>query len=392
MSIPFNQEAEQALVGDMLVGFTDCIEHVSERLCSSDFYVPAHGNVFDAIVRLHRQGARVDAVTVADELHRRGQDCDIVELQLHGSSAWRKHTEIVLRYSLARRLISAGSELVEAAKDVTRDPVDTLLTAKSILAAIDLPVGTVPADLYDRPDLTDLEQQPVSAWVIPGIARVGWRVLFVGFEGKGKSVLLTQIAGATAAGIDPFRNRPIPPQPTLLVDLENPRDVVADRLRKLPEGKESCMIWHRPAGINVRRRADRAEFEKVIEHSRPKLVCIGPLYKLYRSEARESDETAALEVQAILDDLRERYGFALLIEHHAPHADAGTKRKARPYGSSLWLRWPEFGIGLEDSTARRGSLELTRFRSDRVKASWPDRIDRGGTLPWSGYWANGGEF
>jgi replicative DNA helicase len=362
-------------------------------LCSSDFHVPANGAIFDAIVRLHRQGARVDAVTVTDELRRQGIEPNLVEVQGYGSGAWRKHADIVLRYSLARQIIQAANELGQAAQDVTRDPAETLEQAKAMLAAIDLPVGVVPAELYDRDELQTIATEAPSEWVIPGLLRVGWRAVFVGFEGRGKSVLLTQFAGATAAGVHPLKRTPIDPVPTLLVDLENPRDVVADRLRLLPQSKARCHVWHRPAGVNIRKRSDRAEFEKVIEHTRPRLVCIGPLYKLYRTEGRESDEQAALEVQAVLDDLRSRFGFALLIEHHAPHADSGSKRKARPYGSSLWLRWPEFGIGLEDSSNGRGSLDLTRFRSDRVTASWPTRIDRASHgLPWEGYWANGGEF
>jgi replicative DNA helicase len=86
-----------------------------------------------------------------------------------------------------------------------------------------------------------------------------------------------------------------------------------------------------------------------------------------------------------LDDLRGRYGFALILEHHAPHGPA-KDRQMRPFGSSLWLRWPEFGIALRRDPNDKTALNVGRWRGDRVKASWPDRLVRGKTWPWNGRW------
>ena len=123
--------------------------------------------------------------------------------------------------------------------------------------------------------------------------------------------------------------------------------------------------------------------EANIATCRPDVVCLGPLYKAYSRKPNETDEDATREVQETLDDLRTRYGFALLLEHHAPQ-DTGGHRVMRPYGSSLWLRWPEIGIGMErmyPQTEQR-DVELKRWRGDRMTNDWPKALLPGLQWPW----------
>lgn len=220
--------------------------------------------------------------------------------------------------------------------------------------------------------------------------------MIVGAEGVGKAVTMRQIAGAAAQGIHPFNLTPIPAVRTLLVDVENPADAIvetADMIAKAARHQsdgydpDRAHIWHQPGGINLRDRADRLRFDQVLAKVRPDVVCAGPMYKLYRVGARESDEQAAQEVQHIFDDLRTRYSFALVLEHHAPKG-SGPVRDLLPYGSSLWLRWPELGIKLDPDVdaGGKGSLGVGRWRRDRVVCSWPYRLDRGTRWPWVGWW------
>jgi replicative DNA helicase len=74
------------------------------------------------------------------------------------------------------------------------------------------------------------------------------------------------------------------------------------------------------------------------------------------------------------------------LEHHAPHGETSKIREMRPFGSSLWLRWPEFGLALKRDPDRRTSLKVGRWRGDRVNADWPKRLDRGTVWPWVGVW------
>ena len=155
-------------------------------------------------------------------------------------------------------------------------------------------------------------------------------------------------------------------------------------------------VWHRPGGIDLRKRADRGQFEEVLRRHRPELVCLGPLYKSFRRHStRETDEEAASQMQEILDDMRTRYGFALVLEHHAPKAQGGV-RDLIPFGSSLWMRWGEIRMSLSppDKNFPIWELTMTPFSGARVEHSWPDRLDRNRDthgLPWIGYWKNNPE-
>jgi replicative DNA helicase len=99
-----------------------------------------------------------------------------------------------------------------------------------------------------------------------------------------------------------------------------------------------------------------------------------------------TDEDAAAQVQEVLDDLRVRYNLAILAEHHAPKGSGGV-RDILPFGTSLWLRWPELGIGLERADKNiRSRLAVKHWREPREEHQWPVYIDWGQTYPWQGVW------
>ena len=119
----------------------------------------------------------------------------------------------------------------------------------------------------------------------------------------------------------------------------------------------------------------------------------------HRPERGESDEDAAVALQAVLDDIRIRFGCALLLEHHAPKG-SDVFRKLVPFGSSAWLRWPEFGWQLipydtanEMPSEKGTSLLLGTFRGDRVQIDKPHNFYRGEhDWPWLPFWPDGSPY
>lgn len=93
--------------------------------------------------------------------------------------------------------------------------------------------------------------------------------------------------------------------------------------------------------------------------------------------AARREEVPAQAVRAQLDYLRATYGCAIVLEAHTPHASNGGNRPERPYGASLWLRWPEFGLFLAESSA------LRHWRGARDERDWPAVLQRGGEWPWT---------
>jgi len=117
---PQDNAAEQSVIGSMLLS-KDAIADVSEVLRGADFYRPAHEVVFDAIIDLYGRGEPADPVTVAAELQRRG------ELQRVGGAPYLHtlsanvpiaanagyYAEIVREKAILRRLVSAGTKIVQ---------------------------------------------------------------------------------------------------------------------------------------------------------------------------------------------------------------------------------------------------------------------------------------
>jgi replicative DNA helicase len=210
---------------------------------------------------------------------------------------------------------------------------------------------------------------------------------------------LRTIAMAVSQGHHPFWfSSKIVPRRVLYVDLENPLEVLGEpyvenfvKYIKMNEpdiyDPERLKVWRRPGGINIRNQRDRADFQREIINHQPDLVCIGPLYKMYSGSSSERLDESAEEAMRVLDDLRTKYGFGLMMEHHAPKGQAGQKREMTPFGSSSWLRWPEIGVSFYADKTDPRIIHVRRFRGDRLgNVCWPDQIIRSPHTIISGKW------
>ena len=69
---PQNLDAEESVLGAMMLS-PGAIGAVSEVLSASDFYRASHGSIYKAALDLYAKGEPVDAITLCDELERRGE-------------------------------------------------------------------------------------------------------------------------------------------------------------------------------------------------------------------------------------------------------------------------------------------------------------------------------
>lgn len=400
----YDPEAEENLLGWCINNVRD-FDEIAETLTPEDFYVPANRTLFELMVDMRRHDLSLAMGTIVAEGRRRNLDLgsELVTMQTYASADYRHSASLLVEWRAARAIEAAGIHIAKQALDMTLSPEEKLERATSALL-IDLPSTALQklANFYRQDEYMARPTETVAPWIIPGMLRRGWRCLIVAEEGLGKSMMLRQIATAVAHGVHPFSNALIEPKRTMIVDLENPPDIINATMRRIDGwvrhrsvdyDPERWSFWEEPGGIDLRSRRDQHQLRARILDARPDVVCLGPLYKAYRATAKETDEIAAGEVMRFLDELRTdpTHGFSLLLEHHAPKAQGG-KRDILPYGSSLWARWPEFGIKmLPAQDARPDSVTLGRWRRDRVQDLWwPDRIDRGALSepPWVGYWTN----
>lgn len=389
---PYDPVAEASLIAGMM-GLTEIVGSVVRQVTAGDFYDGRARAAFETIADAWHVGDKVDNASLLAGMKARGvvDPAWLANAYAEGGAAWQVHADAVVSQRLLRDLDAAVQHAPAAVRLPGADPYRLLDDLRTRLAAIDVPVTEPPGDLWPLDDFVDEPEPEDGNWVVPGLLAKDWRVVVVAGEGVGKSMLWRQFSVLSAQGIHPLRFNPIPPVRTLLVDLENPSAAIKRSCRVLRDGfdrnlyeRGRAFLWHRPGGVDLRSRAGRAELESVLASCRPDLVCLGPLYKAYQRKAVENDEQAAAEVQAVLDDLRIRYEFGLLLEHHAPHGASTANRDLRPYGSTLWLRWPEMGIAMKQINphGERRHVELERWRGDRLSNEWPTELLEGQQWPW----------
>jgi replicative DNA helicase len=140
---PQDTEAEQSVLGSMLIS-KDAIADVLEVTKAHDFYKPAHETIYLAITDLYSRGEPADPVTVAAELHRRGELVRIGGAPyLHTLSAAVPfasnadyYAEIVREKAILRRLVDAGTKIAQLGYAGEGQVDDTVDRAQAEIYAI----------------------------------------------------------------------------------------------------------------------------------------------------------------------------------------------------------------------------------------------------------------
>ncbi|MFF1360671.1 AAA family ATPase [Streptomyces sp. NPDC058297] len=400
-------EAERSVLGALLSpgDAADAVfMEIVEQLEAADFYAPRHQVVYEVACTLRARREPCDPITVARELTRRG-DLNRVggAVYLHvlldsvpTLYASVEHAKVVRDAALLRSVAEAGTRAVASARAANDDPAAIAERAvEEMRAARDRGLATADAPLLDLGTfLAETPEEP--DWVIPGVLARWDRLIITGGEGGGKSLLLRQIMMRAAAGLHPWKKAKIKPVRCMLIDAENSRDQARPWLGQMAKAakdqdaaidpKSVTVEFLVERGIDLGRPADRAYLARRIERAAPDLIVIGPLYKLVMSGNPNDEETARVLMSA-LEMLRTvSKGAALLIEAHSPHAAPGKRRDLRPIGSSLWLRWPEFGFGISPANEVGATdlrlMDWVPWRGARSERVWPEQFCEGHPWPW----------
>lgn len=294
--------------------------------------------------------------------------------------------------------IAAAVEIVEAAAG--KDAADHLAAGKSLAEFVVTKEASVTAEPELAQDLYEFiaEHDPAEVWVIPHLLERGDRLIWTGEEGLGKSMVSRQLAVGAAAGVHPFTDVLFSPQKVLYIDCENPRRKSRRRFRELsekaaakrcPVPRGGLRIIHRPEGVDLSREEEQLWLLERVTAHKPDLLVIGPLYKLHALDINE--EKNARVIVGVLDQARTVNDCALIVEAHAPHGAEGN-RALRPVGSSLFMRWPEFGYGIKrggtcpkHGRADRHSVKVGAWRGPREERQWPSQL-AWGTDDWDWPW------
>jgi replicative DNA helicase len=155
---PHNLEAEESVLGSMLLS-KDAIAEVLELLREEDFYRPAHRTVFTTMLDQYARGEAVDAITVAEGLRRTGLLEDVggapflfslVETVPTAANAGY-YARIVKETGILRRLIDAGTRIVQLGFETPQDTERAVDTAESLVYQV--AQGRVTEDYHSLRDV-----------------------------------------------------------------------------------------------------------------------------------------------------------------------------------------------------------------------------------------------
>lgn len=405
---PNDIDAEKSALGACLMSQRACAE-VLAAVAPEAYYQPKHATIHRAIADLFVAKQPVDQITLGKYLADRGElakvggQAYLVELiqSVPAATNGEWYADIVQDRGLRRALIELGTRLVQMG--YSPDGETSELIERAVTMSRELRDRTGNEDDMPTEDILDFVQhEDTFDWIVPGLLERMDRMILTAGEGGGKSVLLRQIAVTLAAGVHPFETwKTIDPIKVLVLDCENgeaasrrkfrPLLAAADSL-ELPVRRGQFHIRCRPEGLDLTRPQDRSWVMRRVEAFDPDLLIIGPIYRLHAGDP--NSEELARKVSVVLDEARATARCAVFMEAHSPHHNGfGQHRTLRPVGSSLWMRWPEFGFGLrpvedeksaEDGDGARGRRFMP-WRGMRDERSWPQFIKQGEKWPWISY-------
>jgi replicative DNA helicase len=241
---PHDLLAEQSALGGMLLS-KDAVADVIETLRGTDFYIPKHELIFEAILTLYSHGEPTDVVAVTDELIKTG------ELQRAGGADYLHtltsivptaanagyYASIVSERALLRRLVDAGTRIVQMGYSGQGEALDLVNNAQAeiysvtgaeaaedyvpLTIAVDAAVEEIEAARGRDGQMTGIPTGFSGLDQLTNGLHPGQMIIIAARPAMGKSTLALDFARAAAIKHD---------MPTIFFSLEMGRSEIAMRL------------------------------------------------------------------------------------------------------------------------------------------------------------------
>jgi replicative DNA helicase len=336
-------EAEQSVLGAMMLS-KDAIADVVEVVRPGDFYRPAHAVIYDAVLDLYARGEPADAITVAAELTRSGQLVraggapylhTLIAMPATAANAGY-YAQIVAERAVLRRLITAGTRVVQMGYDTASGSAD-------VTGTVDDVVDRAQAEIYEvterrtsedyvhidsllQSTLDEIEKIASTGGVGAGLPtgfqqldeitnglHPGQMITIAGRPGSGKSTLALDIARSTAVKHH---------KPTVVFSLEMGKLEIMMRLfaaestvalQSMRSGHMSDQDWTRLA----RRSGELAEAPLFID---------------------DSPNLTMMEIRAKSRRLRQRHDLQLIVIDYLQLMTSGKRVESRQQEVSEFSR------------------------------------------------------
>lgn len=370
----------------------EMVARLVPELLPTDFVRPAHALAWAAIRDLHLEGFPVDALTVASKTKGRPTALDFgalltMQSNVPAISHAVDYATLIRREASARR---SHQLYLEAVARIERgdDANDVADATESALRKLDR-AGMMPERFWPTTAEYLSRVRETGKAVLDGIINERGRTLVLADEKAGKSTLLRQFGECVGSGLHPWEFSEIDPIPTLLLDVENDDDELEPALLRLDKvlsarlgpARPRPALFSQPWTLDLRSRAGRSQLEEVLEEVRPRLIIGGPIVNFYERRKDEKEDEIISDLKAVFNDIRRRWGCALMLEHHSV-----TDRRfgLRSKGGQAWSAWTNATIGLYSKNGGEW-VQVKHEHAPRGDIRWPTRFTRGtrpDEFPW----------
>lgn len=333
---PHDLLAEQSTLGGMLLS-GDAVADVVESLRSSDFYVPKHELIFEAILSLYSHGEPTDVIAVTDELIKTG------DLQRAGGADYLHsltsivptaanagyYASIVRERALLRRLVEAGTRIVQMGYNGQGDALDLVNNAQSeiysvtgaeqtedyvpLQVAVDAAVEEIEAARGRDGQMTGIPTGFSGLDQLTNGLHPGQMIVIAARPAMGKSTLALDFARAAAIKAN---------QPTIFFSLEMGKSEIAMRLMSA-EGAVPLQSM-RKGSLDSRDWTTIASTRGRINDA--------PLY------IDDSPNMTLVEIRAKCRKLKQRSGLKLVVIDYLQLMTSGKKVESRQQEVSEFSR------------------------------------------------------
>lgn len=210
------------------------------------------------------------------------------------------------------------------------------------------------------------DMPPLKEELIPGVLRVGHKMLLAGPSKAGKSFLLINLCISIAEGIE-WLGMPCKQGRVLYVNLELDKDSCFHRFKEIykklditPKHLDCLQIWNlRGHAVPMNRLAPLMIQRFKEQHY--EAVIIDPIYKVITGD--ENNATEMSQFCAYFDQVATDLGVAVIYCHHHSKGAAGKYANAadRSSGSGVFARDPD------------AILDLTQLKTDGVEEKYKDQ-------------------
>jgi len=333
---PHDLLAEQSAIGGMLLS-KDAVADVLETVRGGDFYLPKHELIFEAMLNLYSHGEPTDVIAVTDELTKTG------ELTRAGGAEYLHtltglvptaanagfYSTIVAEKAILRRLVEAGTRIVQMGYASEGEVVDLVNTAQAEIYAVTGGVESedfIPLTEAVTTAIDEIEaaqgRDGKMVGVPTGFAELdeltnglhpGQLIILAARPALGKSTLGLDFARSAAIGHD---------LPTIIFSLEMGRSEIAMRLLS---AEASVPLQH------MRKGTVHTNDWKTIAQTRGR-INDAPLY------IDDSPNMTLVEIRAKCRRLKQRVGLKMVIIDYLQLMTSGKKVESRQQEVSEFSR------------------------------------------------------